>query len=132
MIQIKRIAQSDQGTFGVMLMDGTPVLLTLELPWRANMPFVSCIPAGLYDCTKLVRPSNGEVTFKITNVPGRSDILFHKANTIDDLKGCVGIGRMFGLLNGNQAVLMSKQGQERFMEMVGDMKDFHLEISNNY
>lgn len=26
------------------------------------------------------------------NVPGRSGILFHGANTVDDLKGCIGVG----------------------------------------
>lgn len=62
------------------------------------------------------------------NVPDRNDILFHIANTVKDLKGCIGIAEEFGVLNGKPAVLASGRGYAEFMEKLHGTNKFILEI----
>ena len=46
-LNLSRISQTPFGTFGVLSTDkGHPLLLTLENPWKNNIPFESCIPFG--------------------------------------------------------------------------------------
>jgi hypothetical protein len=50
----------------------------------------SCIPEGIY---KVVRDKIGKFKyFSIQDVPNRSNIEIHPANSIDDLLGCTGPG----------------------------------------
>ena len=48
MITLKRIAHTDDGTFGVLLLEGSPFAVTLERPWLDNQRGKSCIPTGVY------------------------------------------------------------------------------------
>jgi hypothetical protein len=124
---IKRIAETDDGTFGVMLDGEVPFALTLERQWLNNKVGESCIPAGDYECKRIRSPRFGN-TFEVTNVPGRSHILFHKGNLDDDSHGCILIGEMFGKLSGNPGILASRQGFEEFMNKLEDVDEFSLKI----
>ncbi len=124
---LKRIAQNKHGTFGVLIDNNIPFAVTLELPWKNNKPFVSCIPAGHYTCRRTIR-SNGMHTYKVMNVLNRTSILFHCANTIDDLLGCIGIAEEYGELNGKPAVLSSGRGFKEFMEKLNGIDKFKLDI----
>jgi len=93
-ITIKRISQSDNGTFGVMLMDGMPLCVTLEDPWNNNERNISCIPAGRYPCTKHNGTKYKDVWI-LGGVPDRSAILIHAGNSTDDTQGCILVGRSF-------------------------------------
>ena len=93
-ITLKRIAQSEKGTFGVLIKDDVPLCVTCEDPWNNNATNISCIPAGEYDCT----PHNGAKysdTWILNKVPNRSAILFHAGNSIQDTQGCILVGRSF-------------------------------------
>ncbi|AWW32445.1 hypothetical protein DN752_21120 [Echinicola strongylocentroti] len=73
---------------------------TLELPWKDNEQFVSCIPAGRYK----VVPRNSEKYgdhLHILGVPDRSLILIHEANFYFELLGCICIGRKQLDINGD-------------------------------
>ena len=92
MIRINRFAQIEDGTFGVLIIDGKPLVLTLEPPWLENKPEVSCIPEGIYDIEKINSPKFG-IIFDVLNVPGRAEIRFaHIGNTKRDTEGCVLVG----------------------------------------
>jgi len=69
--------------------------VTLELPWRANMRNLSCIPAGDYTVSKVNSPKFGPGTFQVNNVKGRSHILFHAGNFTRDIEGCILLGERF-------------------------------------
>lgn len=102
-----RLDSGEAGTFGVLSVgvlgsDGAvvswqPRWVTLEPPWRDNhrwdgvLEHVSCIPEGEYKCVEVKSPKFGR-TYEVMDVPGRSDILFHAFNKVDETHGCIGVG----------------------------------------
>lgn len=116
------------GTFGSFSLDGK-VFYTIERPWFGNEPRVSCIPAGLYDC--LPRPyfRGGYDSHEITNVKGRSHILFHCGNTMHDTEGCIIVGTRLGCLRGLWAVTDSRLAFDEFQRILGGIP-FKLAIVN--
>ena len=94
-LNLSRISHTPFGTFGVLSnKKGHPLLLTVEKPWKDNIPFESCIPFGSYNFKRHLSPKFGE-TFIIENVPSRSHILFHCGNQHTDTHGCVLVGDEF-------------------------------------
>jgi len=124
---LKRVAENEDGTFGVLIDGNTPFALTLERNWLDNKPNESCIPAGEYVCKRIISPRFGK-TFEVTNVPGRSHILFHTGNLEEHSKGCILIGEEFGYLNGKVAVLSSRKGFKEFMDRLKGLSSFEIEI----
>lgn len=121
--------EKGQGIMGVLIKaDGhVPFCNTLELPWRNNTTFVSCIPSGIYVCERVISPIKGE-TFEIKNVYNRSDILFHKGNIDDDTMGCILLGEGFGFVYNEPAVTGSKLAFDEFMGMMKDISEFRLDL----
>jgi hypothetical protein len=97
---------------------------TIERPWLNNKPRKSCIPKGTYRCIPHGWEPNTKVkkkrTWEITNVPDRSAILIHIANTASQLEGCVAVGQIRGRLNGKHAVLESAKAINRLREIIGN------------
>lgn len=123
---LERFAYSPFGTFGRLTGKGLDVF-TVERPWDANKPFVSCIPEGIYTCKRVQSPKFGN-TFEVTRVPHRSHILFHVANTADDLQGCIGLGEQLGALGGKWAILSSRNALSRFFATLAGIDEFTLSI----
>ena len=128
-IDIIRLEKSPSGTFGVLRMDGEVFCVTLEPPDRGNLPDVSCIPAGEYECCRVETPSFG-TTFEIADVPGRTHILFHQGNVVADTHGCVLLGRSFGHVGGERAVVASRPTFRDFLGRCGDAHTFTLCIQD--
>ena len=126
-VSIIRIEESDQGSVGVLRMDGKAFCCTLEPPDRDNRQNISCIPIGTYTVRRVNSPRFGN-TFEITNVPGRSHVLFHPGNRVKDTKGCVIVGQYFGKLKGDRAVLNSGKTFGAFLKALADLDEFPLEI----
>jgi len=122
-----RVSTIESGTFGVLLDEDLPFCLTIERPWVNNEKNVSCIPAGRYVCRRVNSPKFGN-TFEVTGVPGRSAILFHKGNIMDDSHGCIIVGEQFELLNGKPAVLASGKAFDEFLGRLNASDEFDLEI----
>lgn len=127
-IQIKRVAYTIDGTFGVLLDGNTPFALTLEEVWLNNVRNISCIPKGEYICKRVNTPKHGEV-FQVMDVPNRTAILFHKGNTIEDTEGCILVGEQFEPINGKMAVIHSGKGYGEFMTRLKDESGFRLTIT---
>lgn len=115
-----------EGTRGVLRIDKELFCITLELPWKMNRRNISCIPTGQYELFPYESPRFGN-TFSLTNVPNRSNILFHYGNTIQDTSGCILLGERLGTINGNRAILNSRKTFIEFMKLVGN-KQAHLTI----
>jgi len=126
---LKRIAQGDDGTFGVLINSYYPFALTLEDAWHDNKSNISCIPTGKYKCIRKNSPHHGEV-FEVLAVEGRFNILFHRGNSTEDTEGCILIGEQFEVINGKQMILHSGNGFDEFMRILKGYNEFDLEIVN--
>lgn len=127
MLKIVRVEESEDGTFGALLIDGHAFCVTLEPPDRENQRNISNIPPGKYICQRINSSKYGE-TFEVTNVPGRSHILFHAGNFAKDTKGCILLARKFGTLRGERAVLNSGKTFKEFLLKMKSINVCKLEI----
>ena len=124
---LKRISYTEHGTFGVLIQNNIPFAVTLERPWIENRINISCIPTGLYVCKRVKSPRFGN-TFEVTDVPGRTSILFHKGNLQENSHGCILIGEQYEFLNDQPAVLASKKGFGEFLFKTSTSDEFKLLI----
>lgn len=98
---------------------------TIERPWCNNQVNMSCIPEGIYRC-KRYSSTKYPATWEVTDVPGRSHILFHVANTMKDVKGCIGLGK--SLMVGGIGVTRSVVAITEFKALLQGVTEFMLEI----
>lgn len=127
-IELKRVAYSLRGTFGVMLVDGLPFCVTLEDPDNNNAMGISCIPKGIYE----VEPWNSDKypnTYHVKDVPGRTAILMHSGNTVNDTMGCILLGTFYSTFNGLPSIAGSKDALNTFRSKMGREK-FTLTIKD--
>ena len=131
-VRIVRIASNYRhGTFGSLVFDGQPICNTLEPYQRDNEVSISNIPCGQYICKRVQSPTYGN-TFEVTNIQGRSSVLFHWGNIDDNTRGCILLGEQFGLLNNNWAVLSSKVAFNEFINRLEGYDEFTLTIVESY
>ena len=134
--EIYRVSSNEEQTLGVLLYDAQPFAVTLELPLifadsGKTRPNVSCIPTGHYHCVRTDSPRFGD-TFEVTEVPGRSHILFHKGNSAKNTKGCILVAESFtrigDLESGTTGIGQSAIAFSEFIEILGDDRAFNLII----
>ena len=104
---LTRTKKTDDGVLGVITRDGKELCKTYELPWRDNAPRISCIPEGAYECQPYDSLKFPNV-WEVTNVPGRSAILIHAGNKMDDTLGCILVGQNYGVFEGKPGVVNSR------------------------
>ena len=95
-----RLNENRKQTLGrFFLFDGLDVAFeccTLELPFKANVKNISCIPTGEYRVRlRLPRESatRDYVHLLVKDVPNRDFILFHRGNSSKDTRGCILVGQ---------------------------------------
>ena len=117
----KLIRINDNGVrcLGVLVW-GQFKLYTVERPWLDNKPFESCIPTGTYDLEWITRPS-GKPAIQVMDVPGRTHILLHPGNDVQDVVGCIAPG----MLPYQDGVYQSRKAMEF---LLGSNKIKKLEI----
>lgn len=71
---------------------GEDMVEILELPWKDNLPRVSCIPEGEYEVERTYSPAFKKKLWLVKNVPNRSGIRIHSANYVHELLGCLAPG----------------------------------------
>ena len=142
--ELWRFGDTPFGVFGYLVLrddGGEPIaaFATCEDDWRENALAVSCIPAGSYLCRRRQSPKFGN-TFRVEDVPGRSQILFHAGNTEEDTKGCILLGEAFGGLTVADedtptnrptfkwAVSSSRSAFRRFLSETAGLQEFPLSI----
>jgi hypothetical protein len=120
---------------GVLLMEGEPVCVTLELPWKENEAGKSCIPPGTYHCQRRAARSNitggkGQA-FEVEKVPGREGVLIHVANTPQQLRGCIAVGRAFDKGRfGEPMISDSRVAFDKLFRAVAGDSEFQITISD--
>lgn len=100
-------------TQGILLFNNDYLSDTLELPWKNNVDFVSCIPEGLY---KLVwnEKDHKWPCYEVHGVPKREGILMHPANYLKQLEGCIAPGTKYA-----EAIWNSGKALTKIHEIVG-------------
>jgi hypothetical protein len=132
--RLTRFAETPHGVFGRF-----EKWVTVEEENLGNKANVSCIPAGLdYLCQRTTYHTGGYETFEITGVPNRTRILWHVANTEEDVEGCVGPGKSLGIVNRKDedsgivipklAVLASKDAFADFMAYFAGVDEWTLRV----
>ena len=77
------------GTNGEIRYNNEHLCYSIELPWKNNLPGISCIPEGNYILQKRCSEHFGW-HLQIMDVPNRELILIHPANNaMEELKGCI-------------------------------------------
>lgn len=128
-LTIFRFEQTDFATYGRLEdAEHRQLAVTLELPWRNNMPNVSCIPAGTYTAVRYHSPKHGYDLFMITGVPHRSAIEMHIGNLPPDTDGCVLLGSNIGTVDGHHGITGSQAAFARFMDRMRGIDAFPLTI----
>ncbi|MCK4498969.1 hypothetical protein KAU11_00555 [Candidatus Babeliales bacterium] len=130
-VRLIRVEESNQGTFGNLLICSQVFCVTLECPDKLNERNISSIPAQQYQCIKTCSPQFGE-TFEIVDVPNRSHVLFHAGNTVKHTEGCIILAQYFGKLYGDRAVRNSGKTFKEFMKIMKEVKEFNLTIIECY
>lgn len=102
-VTLRRISQTDLGTYGMLIAEDKTLCHTCEDPWENNARSVSCIPPGTYQVTKRFSPKYGQ-HWHVQNVPGRSLILIHNGNFTTDTEGCILVGDGFLRDRDNQII----------------------------
>lgn len=150
-IELIRDHKTDTLTAGFMPIPGRPVLYTLERPWIPSAAGdggerrISCIPEGSYYVCRhystrwplswiLRNPLNGvfgTADEMARGQPwGRTAILIHPANTVDELEGCIALGRMRETaVFPDMRLTESRSALETLYRYVGD-EPFRLLISS--
>lgn len=136
-VNIFRMQRSDMGTQGVLIIDSF-FCYTLELPWRENKRSISCIPSGEYETVIKKSPKFGLV-YHIIDVPERSNVLIHSGNFAGDtskgyrsnVEGCILVGKNFGSMMGQWAVINSRITIRRFMDNM-NMESFILQVHEKF
>ena len=130
---ILRLEETQEGTIGVLSLDGRVICYTLEPEWEHNLENVSCIPEGIYRCERTLSPRFGD-TFKICDIPGGrgvdEPVLFHWGNRGAETRGCPLLGLMVGWLYGDRAVLASRKAFKAFMKVLKGEDVFMLSIQS--
>lgn len=67
-------------------------IAALELPWRGNVNFTSCIPPGRYRYRVAWSPRAGRNVIWIDGVPDRENIQIHPGNFTSQINGCALVG----------------------------------------
>jgi hypothetical protein len=127
---LTRVQSLDTATYGVLHLAGqAPFAVTLELPWEQNARRISKIPAGSYRCARVQSPKFGD-TFEVTDVEGRSHILFHWGNYVKDTEGCILIGTSWADLDGDGItdLTASRIGFNIFKTLTRGWREFPLII----
>ena len=129
-VDIIRLWEGSDGTFGALKIGGFPFCVTLELPDKDNLKNVSCIPAPqCYYCKR--RSSSYGETFEVLDVYGnRTGILFHPGNFIKDSRGCILVGESWWKFHpaGERGIKNSGSTFKRFMEVLDGHNYFRLAI----
>lgn len=127
-VRVERFAYTPMGVFGEMILPEFRCY-TVERPWLDNKPSVSCVPEGTYNIKKGFFNRGNYSVYELLDVPGRSLIKIHIANTMDDVIGCIGVGKGLGYVDSKWAVTRSRMAHDEFMAAMGDVDEGTIKIA---
>lgn len=134
---LQRVVDDGQTTFGVISVDNRPICLSIENTWKDNRPNVSCVPAGLYPCNRLVTTKAHGPTFRLNmtemnRLTGitRFNVDIHPGNDHTDTEGCILPVRYFATIHGVYGGAYSVYAFRDLMKAIGPDAEIELGIRN--
>lgn len=127
-MQLVRFAYTPFGTFGRLSVPEFQCF-TVERPWLNNVPRESCIPEGDYEMVLGRFNRGGYPAYELIGVPGRSLIKIHRGNTMDDVLGCIALGRSLGWVANKWAVISSRVAFGQFMGIMSGTEKTTIRIT---
>ena len=91
-LELVRLWPTPADCTGTLSVDGIQKYATLELPIGNNVPYVNCIPAGVYPVQLLWSARFNRTMPHLGNTAPRGPILIHYGNTAHDTEGCILVG----------------------------------------
>ena len=88
--RLDRMVENDKGCAGMLYRNDELLCATLEPPLTRAHP---AIPPGQYPLHWTYSPRLEHSTPRVMNVPGRTGILIHGGNRIEDTQGCILVGK---------------------------------------
>ncbi|MDR3113376.1 MAG: DUF5675 family protein [Endomicrobium sp.] len=114
-ISLWRFAKKESYCVGRIFADGKYVCDSLERPVLCDgtLPY-SAVNQGIYELSTKYSEKFKRCVVELKNVYGRTDILFHAGNTVNDSSGCILTGK-----NTAQGMLtQSKEYENKLFEIV--------------
>ena len=141
-VELTRLEESNNGSIGVLRINKEMFCITLEPPDKENKRSISSIPTGQYIC-KRYSSAKFPNTFEVTDVTGRTYILFHAGYRVKNTEGCILLGSHVKKLNTrtqNRAMVNSGNTFVEFMKFFNEVdedgryivNEFHLTITEHY
>lgn len=135
MVEITRLEENhDFGTFGTVRIQKQVFCTSLEPRDEENAQDISSIPAQQYEC-HWHQSSRFGSTYRVLDVPGRTNVLFHAGNRAKDTRGCIILGQYPDKLRGgdkDRGVWNSGATFKEFMFRMRDFDRFLLTIVEHY
>lgn len=95
---------------------------TIERVWNDNKVNESCIPQGSYDL--IPHGWNGgfkfEKVWRFVEVKGRTAILIHAGNTVEDTTGCVLVGKSVRIYEDDAFLYNSGDAIDELRKLIGE------------
>lgn len=139
-VYVVRDTYTDNETIGEIIIGSDFRLECIERPWKDNQARVSCIPEGTYPLglrnspivyrTTRRRARTYEYGYEVQNVPNRTVIMLHIANTASELMGCIAPGLSRGHIRTEAAVLSSGDAFDKLMAKLATRDDWQIVVTN--
>lgn len=134
--KLEQVGASHLATMSVLIdsADGLPVgIVTLERPWKENKPFESCSPGNVYIVKRYISEKypKEKLAWEVQDVTGRTRMLWHSGNKVENSKGCTLPGLKFVKPNGIPEVRDSRIALKLLAQITNE-EDFALEIVRKF
>ena len=135
MVDLKRTLISDDGAFGMLIVNGVPICLSLERTYGIFNKVV--IPPGKHPLKRGYYYSGSYPTCEV-EVQGsgieegrtHTRVLLHAANYENQLEGCIATGTKLMWMKGKRGVGSSKSAHADFMKAMEGMDTATLRVMN--
>lgn len=142
---LRRIFESDAGTFGIFEAPEIDITaVSLELPWRGNLPMISRIPPAKYRAGWGWSSRLRRDVYRLEDVKGRAGILIHPANFAgneaqgweSELSGCIALGGYRAIMQNHcgidqDCISDSRHMVEKF-ERAADRRPLEILITDSF
>ena len=127
-LTLHRLWHTNQSTIGILDINGSCLLYTLEDPIRkVKIPGQTAIPAGKYSVILDHSPKFNRILPLVLEVPNFTDIRIHVGNWPRDTEGCI----LVGMTRTRDFIGHSGAALAKLMQYLDTASDITLEVINH-